>query len=86
MEHGDNILTWVGNTVSVGAIIGSIFGYVPVVAAIVALVWYVIQILESKTAQRWFRAHHQRKLASLRARLRKLEGSSLRALPPSDEG
>lgn len=77
--------SWAGNIISAGAIITSFMGWVPGIAAIVALVWYVIQISESQTVQRWFLARRQRKLASLRAKLLKLEGSEPLALPPPAE-
>lgn len=83
MDHTAS--SWAGNVISAGAIITSFMGWVPGIAAIVALVWYLIQISESQTVQRWFAARRQRKLASLRAKLLKLEGSVLRALPPPAE-
>ena len=38
---------------SAGAIVGTIRGELPEVAAVVALAWYLIQLWESKTVQNW---------------------------------
>jgi len=73
---------WVGNVVSAGAIITSFLGVLPVLGAIIAIVWYAIQIRESKTYQDWRAGRRQRKLAHLRAQVLLLE-ASLRLEPPT---
>lgn len=35
-----------------GAVIGTLVGYLPTIAAVLAIVWYCIQIWESKTFRR----------------------------------
>ena len=48
------------NVISLGAIFGSLMGIVTPLAAIAALIWYALQIYESKLVQDWM--HHRRKL------------------------
>lgn len=76
-----NISQWIANGVAGSAIITSILGIVPVVAALVALIWYVIQIYESATVQRWLSLRRVRKLARLKARVLMLEAQSRPPLP-----
>ena len=58
--------------VSAGAIVGTLIGWLPYVAAVVGLVWYCIQIWESRTVQHWWNNRQMilkaRKIARLRAR------------------
>ena len=49
------------NVISLGAIFGSFMGVITPLAAIAALLWYALQIYESKLVQDW--VHHRRKLA-----------------------
>lgn len=39
------------DTVSAGAIIGSLLNYLPPLAAAIAMLWYLVQIYESDTVQ-----------------------------------
>lgn len=59
------------DTVSAGAIIGTLLGILPAAAACGAFVWYLIQIYESRTFQHWINNRRTiwraRKLAKLRA-------------------
>lgn len=72
-----NTLRHVIDTVSAGAIIGAILGLLPALAALGAIVWYLIQIYESRTFQHWIAnlrmKNRARKLARLRARHKVLE-------------
>lgn len=76
---------WLGNAITGGTLFAAWAGVFPtfiaVVASIVALVWYLIQISESATAQRWLANRRTRKVARLRARAIKLAaaGESARA-------
>lgn len=45
------------DAVSAGAILGTMVGVLPPLAAFVAIVWYAIQIWESATVQLYVRAH-----------------------------
>jgi hypothetical protein len=58
---------------AVGVIAAAIVGWLPPLAAIVAILWYVIQIYESQTVQRKVRAWRLRKLVKLRAETVALE-------------
>lgn len=44
-----------GDVTATGVAIGSILGYLPAVAAVVSIVWFGIQIFESKTMQYWIK-------------------------------
>lgn len=48
-----------------GSIVASIAGYLPAIAALAAIIWYGVQIWESKTVQR-----HVRRLRMARLRKR----------------
>lgn len=41
------------HTVAAATVLGSIAGFLPPLAAFVAVIWYSIQIYESDTVQRW---------------------------------
>lgn len=49
----------VGHVASLIAIMGAIAGYLPEAAAGAALIWYLLQVWESKTVTRW-RARRRR--------------------------
>lgn len=51
---------------SAGAIVGAVAGTLPYWAAFAGLLWYLVQIWESKTVQKW------RKVRRRRARMRRL--------------
>lgn len=82
---GNAINQWLGNIVSVAAVIGALAGWVAPIAAVVALIWYLIQIYESETVRRWAATRRARKLARLKARVLMLEAQSRRALPGPDD-
>lgn len=78
MEGASFDLTQItGHGLSVGAIIGSLFGWAPPVAAIAAFVWYLIQIYESKYVQRFLHNRRIRKLAKLRKEIAYIEAAEL---------
>lgn len=81
MNVENPISNWMTNLVSGGAVAATLLGYVPSLAAIVALLWYFIQISESETVRRWVAARRTRKLARLKARVIMLEAQSHAALP-----
>ena len=59
---------------SAGAIVGTFLGYLPIVAAFAGLVWYLIQIWESRTIQHWWNNRRivrtAKKIAKLKAKER----------------
>jgi hypothetical protein len=66
------VFQWVGNVVSLAAIAGTLAGWLPLFAALVAIVWYSIQIWESHTVREYL-SHRQKirktkRVAKLRAR------------------
>lgn len=73
MEGSHNISAWIGNAFSAGAIVGTLVGWLPAAAALVGLIWYLIQIYESQTAQRWLASRRARKIARLKQRLHTLQ-------------
>jgi hypothetical protein len=82
-EHSP-ISYWLANVAGAGSIVGAALGYVPAFAAGVALIWYLIQITESKTVQDWIKNRRIRKLAKLKARAIMLEAKLLHPTTPSD--
>ena len=77
------VFQWIGNLVSLAAIVGALAGWLPIFAALVAIIWYSIQIWESATVRHYL--NHRRtirkakKIAKLRARA-KVIAASLDAL------
>lgn len=67
-DHG-----WVANIAAASTIAVTIFGYLPPLAAAVALLWYFIQIRESETFKDIFRRRRARRIEKLKERLRELE-------------
>jgi TctA family transporter len=61
-----------GHLFSVGAILGTFVGWLPGTATIIALIWYVLQVYESKTVQRFLHARRMRRIASAEALLVRL--------------
>lgn len=58
---------------AVGVIAAAIVGWLPPVAAVLAIVWYCIQIIESRTVQKKLRQWRLRRLVKLRAEAVALE-------------
>ena len=67
------------NLISLGAIFGSLMGIISPLAAMAALIWYALQIYESKLVQDWM--HHRRKLQ----RHRRIHHRH-KAKPPAETG
>ena len=80
-----NVAAWAADVVSALAILGVLLGYLPYFAALAGLVWYCIQIWESKTVQHWLEnrrmVQRAKKIAKLRAKekviVAKLEATEL---------
>ena len=53
MSFSDHAAVITAHTISLGAIVGSFAGIIPPLAALGALVWYVIQIFESSSVQKF---------------------------------
>ncbi len=48
-ENTQQVAKYIADGVSYGAVVGTIFGYLPNLAAAASIVWISIQIWESKT-------------------------------------
>ncbi len=52
----------VADAISAGAIIGAFVNLLPPLGALAALIWYLVQLYESKTVQGWLQRRRRRKL------------------------
>lgn len=52
MTGNKPMVTFLADGLAGAAVVGSIFDYVPKIAAVLGLIWYLIQIYESRTMQR----------------------------------
>ena len=79
-----NVVAYALDIASAGAIIGTILGVLPYIAALAGFIWYCIQIWESKTVSRWRErigahfaaariARRAKEIAALRAREKLLQ-------------
>lgn len=85
MLNSDSPLSyWIANSIGAGSIVAAAAGYVPAVAAGVALIWYIIQIRESNTVKNWIKNRRVRKLARLKARAIMLEAKLKQPETPAD--
>ncbi len=71
--HLPHPVSLAGDVLGAGAIVGTFLGYLPLAAAFLALIWYVIQIWESRTVQHWWRNRQEVKKAKRLVRLRAKE-------------
>lgn len=72
-HHLNTMLSWTGNLASLGAIVSTFVGLLPPLGAAVAIVWYAINIADSRPVQRWLRSRRAHKIAKLKAKLCELE-------------
>lgn len=56
-----------------GAIIASMLGWLPPVAAVLAILWYLLQFWESRTLQSFMQKRTQRRIVRLTAKLAALQ-------------
>lgn len=74
---------WMGHTFSLGALAGAFTGILPAIAAVVAFMWYALQIYESPTVQKWLTERRTRQIRRLKKKLSLLmEDASLPSVPP----
>ena len=50
----------VGDPTALSVIIGAVLGILPVIAVLLAIVWYSLEIIESKTFQRWLQSRKEK--------------------------
>lgn len=67
------IISWIGNSASVGVIVSAIIGWLPAAAALIAVIWYLVQLYESKTIQRFLDRRLRKKLVKLHSEAARLE-------------
>ncbi len=81
MQDSDHVLSYIGNGASGLAIVTTIFGWLPPAAALIAIVWYVVQIYESDTIQKWIKSRRTRKIARMKAQVLMMEAQDKPDLP-----
>ena len=84
--NGDHpFATWIGNVLGGGTLLATAVGWMPsaitLIASLIALIWYVIQISESETVRRYRAGRRARRIARLKARVILLEAKP--PLPPA---
>lgn len=75
-EHENTVyfIAWVfGHVASFGAVVFTLGGYLPPLAAFVALAWYFIQIAESETFRNMLKRRRERRIERLKKKLHDLE-------------
>lgn len=88
MTDMPSIWDWIWYTahaISPVAIIATVFGFIPAFAALVAIVFYLIEIYETATIQTWLHTRRIRKVATLKIRLALLEASEAKGSPREHE-
>lgn len=68
IEHAGNVTRFGVDLIAAGAMLGTLLGSLPPLAAGFAMIWYGIQIYESETVQNWLR--RQKVLRSRRRTLK----------------
>mgnify|MGYP001603714389 CR=1 FL=1 len=73
-------LFWFGLAICPVAIFGSLLGWFPGVASLVALIFYLLQIYESASVQTWLHTRRLRQIAILKKKMAILEARELKGL------
>jgi len=84
-SHGQTAVNIVTNGTAAGIVISAVLSFLPPTAAMVALVWYFIQIWESKTVRGWVSRRRTRKLARMKAAVLLMEAQMQPPLPGPEE-
>lgn len=71
----------VADVLSLSAIVGTIAGYLPPIATLLAIVWYALQVYEGKTVQKWIKAT-RRSIRRRRLIHAIQENHNVQAVPP----
>lgn len=69
----DHILTWFLHSVSGGAIVAAIVGYLPVIFACAPFLYYCLLLYRDPTVQSWFKRRRAHKISRLKSRIKELE-------------
>lgn len=83
MDGQTNWFSWVTHTLAGGTLVSSLAGILPPFAALLAIVWYAIQIRESVTVRQWLAKRRNRRIVKLQAKLVALKLD--RELYPTDD-
>jgi hypothetical protein len=76
-----DLLSWAGHSLSWISILGVVIGWLPSVAVLLAILWYVLQIWDSRHVQTWISNRRVRKLAKLKIEMARLTALELIAHP-----
>lgn len=76
MDAWNNFWSWLGHIFAGGSIAAALVGVVPWAAAVFGMIYYSIQIYESKTCQHWLATRRARRIATYRGAIAKLEAES----------
>jgi chromate transport protein ChrA len=85
MDIHERMNTIISYVVAPGVLVATVAAALPPLAALVAIVWYLVQIYESKTVQRWLATRQQRRLARMKAAVMMAEAKLL-PMPPEMGG
>lgn len=84
-SQGQLAVNVIANSTATGIVISALLSFLPPIAALVALLWYFIQIWESKTVREWVARRRARKLARMKAAIVLLETQVPLSLRPEDD-
>ena len=73
MSDPNSTVTKTIDVLAASSIVGTIFGYLPSIAAILSIIWFCIQIYESRTFNHWKNDFLMRRKAKMISRLRAKE-------------
>lgn len=71
----DQVVNWFVHTVSGGAILASIAGFLPFLFAVPAFLYYCLLLSRDPTIKGWFARRRRRRIAQLTRRIKELENA-----------
>ena len=75
------VATVAPHTLAPGVLVASMAGILPAVGALIAIIFYLVQLWESSTVQKWVSARRLRRIAKAKVELARLEALELVAHP-----
>jgi hypothetical protein len=70
-------LSPVADIISLGAIAGTLMHFLPPIAAVLAIIWYCLEIYESETVKHYFARRHRRLRRAHRKRWRRVSATHM---------
>ena len=70
---------------AVGTVAATIVGWLPSIAGLLSVVWFCIQIYESRSFQGWLSRSKDRRISRLEDRLHSMRASRVSQAPSSDK-